>query len=221
MDFKNFDLGKMDPAQMRAMMNLFNSMPESQLQGIMKSMGIDMDPAQIKVFLETIKNASDADLNNLKEQYKSGKINMKDFKPENPVFTSLNSKLEEAKKLMNENKLSESCDLCYKILEEAKKDTEEKDKEQIKKYIEKIYEQLTLSRYTLQDYDTCIKECTTAIEEAPLFSVINRMGICYFKKGRHVKARDAFNKAKQMFPNETDTIADKYLKMALEEIENY
>ena len=55
MDFKNFDLGKMEPAQMRAMMNLFNSMPESQLQGIMKSMGIDMDPAQIKVFLETIK----------------------------------------------------------------------------------------------------------------------------------------------------------------------
>ena len=54
MDFKNFDLGKMEPAQMRAMMNLFNSMPESQLQGIMKSMGIDMDPAQIKVFLETI-----------------------------------------------------------------------------------------------------------------------------------------------------------------------
>jgi len=47
------------------------------------------------------------------------------------------------------------------------------------------------------------------------------MGICYFKKGRHVKARDAFLKAKELFPNETDNIAEKYLKMALEEIENY
>ena len=47
------------------------------------------------------------------------------------------------------------------------------------------------------------------------------MGVAYFKKGRHVKARDAFNKAKELFPKEDDPIADKYLKMALEEIENY
>ena len=30
------------------------------------------------------------------------------------------------------------------------------------------------------------------------------MGTCFFKKGRHVKARDAFTKAKELFPNEKD-----------------
>ena len=47
------------------------------------------------------------------------------------------------------------------------------------------------------------------------------MGTCFFKKGRHVKARDAYMKAKELFPNDKDDIAEKYLKMALEEIENY
>ena len=42
MDFKNFYLGKMESAQMRAIMNLFNSMLELYLEGIMKSIGIDM-----------------------------------------------------------------------------------------------------------------------------------------------------------------------------------
>ena len=98
----------------------------------------------------------------------------------------------------------------------------EKDKEEQKKFIEKFYDQLTLARYTSQDYDDTIKECQKAIDENyPLFSIYNRMGICFFKKGRHVKARDAFLKAKEKFPNEEDKIAEKYLKMALEEIENY
>ena len=221
MDPNNFDLGKMNPAQMRAMLNLFNSMPEPQLAGIMKSMGINLEPSQIKVFLETIKNASDEDLNVLKEQYKSGQINMNDFKPGYNIIKGLEKDLKEAKKLMDEAKYSESCELCNKILEEAKKSIDEKNKEEITKIIGRIYDQLTLSRFKWEDYDTCIKECSTAIEEKPEFSIINRMGICYFKKGRHVKARDAFNKAKQLFPNETDSIAEKYLKMALEEIENY
>lgn len=221
MDPNNFDIGKMDPAQMRAMLNLFNSMPEPQLAGIMKSMGINLEPSQIKAFLETLKTASDEDLNVLKEQYKSGQINMNEFKPGYNIVKGLEKQLAKAKQLMEEGKLAESCELCTKILEEAKKDIDEKNKAEVTKVIGNIYEQLTLSRYKTEDYDTCIKECTTAIEEIPQFSIINRMGICYFKKGRHIKARDAFNKAKQLFPNETDSIAEKYLKMAIEEIENY
>ena len=63
-----------------------------------------------------------------------------------------------------------------------------------------LYDVKTLSRYSTRDLDLCIKECQEAIEKNPSFKVSNRPGICFFKKGRHVKARDAFMKAKQSFP---------------------
>ena len=98
---------------------------------------------------------------------------------------------------------------------------EQKEKDEVNKILADLYDMKTLARYTTQDLDLCIKECQEAIEKNPSFQICNRLGTCFFKKGRHVKARDAYMKAKELFPNEKDDIAEKYLKMALEEIENY
>ena len=209
-----FDPSKMDPAQLKMMLNMFSGMSDEQIKNQMKMFGIDMDPS-------IMKNASEDDLNKLKEQYAKGNINMNSFNVS--VLSKFEDKLKEAKKLLEENKFDDCIELCNKSIENIKNEKiEEKDKEEQKKFIEKFYDELTLARYTSQNYDETIKECQKAIDDSyALFSVYNRMGICYFKKGRHVKARDAFLKAKEKFPNEEDKIAEKYLKMALEEIENY
>lgn len=221
MDFSNFDPSKMSPEQLRNMINMFNSLPEDQLRNIMKSMGINMEPSQLKSFIELMKNSSDEDLEKLKNQYKSGKVNMNDFSA--PSITKpFTDKLTQAKTHIDNNKFAESFDISKEVLEQAKSLTvDEKDKASINEIISKAYDLMTLSKFKMEDYDSTIAECMKCIDDVPVFSVINRMGISYFKKGRHVKARDAFEKAKKLFPNETDTIADKYLKMALEEIENY
>ena len=215
-----FDPSKMDPAQLKMMLNMFSGMSDDQIKNSMKAFGIDLDPSVIRGFVDKMKNASDDELNKLKEQFTSGNVNMNSFNVS--PFAIYENDLKEAKKLMDENKFIESIDKCNEALEKIKNETvEEKDKEEQKKTKGKFYEQLTLSRYTSQDIDDCITDCQKAIEDVPSFSIYNRMGICFFKKGRHVKARDAFLKAKELFPNETDNIAEKYLKMALEEIENY
>ena len=215
-----FDPSKMDPAQLKMMLNMFSGMSDEQIKNSMKSFGIDLDPTIIRSFIDKMKNASDEELNKLKEQFTSGNVNMNSFNVS--PFAKYEDNLKEAKKLMDENKFIESIDKCNEALEKIKNETvEEKDKEEQKKTKGKFYDQLTLSRYTSQDIDDCITDCQKAIEDVPSFSIYNRMGICYFKKGRHVKARDAFLKAKELFPNENDNIAEKYLKMALEEIENY
>ena len=215
-----FDPSKMDPAQLKMMLNMFSGMSDEQIKNSMKSFGIDLDPTIIRSFIDKMKNASDEELNKLKEQFTSGNVNMNSFNVS--PFSKYEDNLKEAKKLMDENKFIESIEKCNEALEKIKNEkVEEKDKEEEKKMKGKLYEQLTLSRYNSQDYDDTISDCQKAIEDVPLFSIYNRMGICYFKKGRHVKARDAFLKAKELFPNETDNIAEKYLKMALEEIENY
>ena len=131
-------------------------------------------------------------------------------------------KLQEAKKLSEENKHIESVELCNQILTDLKNENvEEKDKENLTQIKEKIYEQLTLSRMNTQDLDLTIKDCNDALNEVKVFSIYNRLGVAFFKKGRYTKSRDAFKKAKEFFPDKTDPIAEKYLKMALEEIENY
>ena len=215
-----FDPSKMDPAQLKMMLNMFSGMSDDQIKNSMKAFGIDLDPSIIRGFVDKMKNASDDELNKLKQQFTSGSVNMNSFNVS--PFAKYENDLKEAKKLMDENKFIESIDKCNEALEKIKNETvEEKDKEEQKKTKGKFYDQLTLSRYTSQDIDDCITDCQKAIEDVPSFSIYNRMGICYFKKGRHVKARDAFLKAKELFPNENDNIAEKYLKMALEEIENY
>ena len=215
----NFDPSKMDPAQMKQMLNLFSGMSDDQIKNTMKMMGIDMDPSVIRQFVDQLKNADDDTLNKFKDQYSKGKVNMGSFSK----HSKSEGKVKEAKKLIDENKLNEAIELCEKEINELKdlKIEEQKEKDEVNKILADLYDMKTLSRYTTQDLDLCIKECQEAIEKNPSFHVCNRLGTCFFKKGRHVKARDAFLKAKELFPNEKDDIAEKYLKMALEEIENY
>ena len=215
----NFDPSKMDPAQMKQMLNLFSNMSDDQIKNTMKMMGIDMDPSVIRQFVDQLKNADDATLNQFKDQYTKGKVNMNSFSK----YSKSESKVKEAKKLIDDNKLSEAIELCEKEINELKNLNiqEQKEKDEVNKILADLYDMKTLARYTTQDLDLTIKECQEAIENNPSFKVCNRLGTCFFKKGRHVKARDAFMKAKELFPNEKDDIAEKYLKMALEEIENY
>ena len=215
----NFDPSKMDPAQMKQMLNLFSGMSDDQIKNTMKMMGIDMDPSVIRQFVDKLKNADDATLNQFKEQYSKGKVNMNSFSK----HAKSQQKVKDAEKLIDDNKLNEAIELCDKEINELKdlKIEEQKEKDEVNKILGELYDMKTLARYTTQDLDLCIKECQEANEKCPSFKVYNRLGTCFFKKGRHVKARDAFTKAKELFPNEKDEIADKYLKMALEEIENY
>ena len=215
----NFDPSKMDPAQMKQMLNLFSGMSDDQIRNTMKMMNIDMDPSVIRKFVDQLKNADDATLNQFKEQYSKGKVNMNSFSK----HSKSESKVKDAKKLIDENKLNDAIELCDKEINELKdlKIEEQKEKDEVNKILADLYDMKTLARYTTQDLDLCIKECQEAIEKNPSFKVCNRLGTCFFKKGRHVKARDAYMKAKELFPNEKDDIAEKYLKMALEEIENY
>ena len=215
----NFDPSKMDPAQMKQMLNLFSGMSDEQIKNTMKMMGVDMDPSVIRQFVDQLKNADDDTLNKFKDQYTKGKVNMNSFSK----HSKSESKVKEAKKLINDNKLNDAIELCDKEIKELSNLNieEQKEKEEINKILAELYDMKTLAIYTTQDLDLCIKECQEAIEKSPSFKVCNRLGTCFFKKGRHVKARDAFMKAKQLFPNEKDDIAEKYLKMALEEIENY
>ena len=215
----NFDPSKMDSAQLKQMLNLFSGMSDEQIKGTMKMMGIDMDPSVIRQFVDQLKNADDDTLNKFKEQYIKGKVNMNSFSK----YSKNEAQIKEAKKLIDNNKFNDAIELCNKEITEllALNPTEEKDKNDIKRILIDLYDMKTLARYSTQDLDLCIKECQEAIDKYPSFKVLNRMGTCFFKKGRHVKARDAYMKAKELFPNDKDDIADKYLKMALEEIENY
>ena len=215
----NFDPSKMDSAQLKQMLNLFSGMSDEQIKGTMKMMGIDMDPSVIRQFVDQLKNADDDTLNKFKEQYTKGKVNMNSFSK----YSKNEAQIKEAKKLIDNNKFNDAIELCNKEITEllALNPTEEKDKNDIKKILIDLYDMKTLARYSTQDLDLCIKECQEAIDKYPSFKVLNRMGTCFFKKGRHGKARDAYMKAKELFPNDKDDIADKYLKMALEEIENY
>ena len=215
----NVDPSKMDPAQLKQMLNLFSGMSDDQIKNTMKMMGIDMDPSVIRQFVDQLKNADDDTLNKFKEQYIKGKVNINSFSK----YSKNEAQIKEAKKLIDNNKFNDAIELCNKEITEllALNPTEEKDKNDIKKILIDLYDMKTLARYSTQDLDLCIKECQEAIDKYPSFKVLNRMGTCFFKKGRHVKARDAYMKAKELFPNDKDEIADKYLKMALEEIENY
>ena len=209
------DLSKMTNQQIKEMMLKFSQMSDENFKSTFGKIAPNIDVALLRKFVERMKEANDEDIDKLKEQFSKGKINMNSFKKS--LKEEIEDSLVKANQLMKDNKLTDSIALCRSLLEKVSKE----NKDEYKDIKGKIYEQLTLSLFTLEDYDTTIKECTDAINDVPVYSVINRMGICYFKKERHIKARDAFNKAKELFPNNADPIADKYLKMAIEEIENY
>ena len=121
----NFDPSKMDPAQMKQMLNLFSGMSDDQIKSTMKMMGIDMDPSVIRQFVDQLKNADDATLNQFKEQYSKGKVNMNSFNK----YSKNEAKIKDAKKLIGENKFNEAVELCDKEINElsALSPTEEKE----------------------------------------------------------------------------------------------
>jgi hypothetical protein len=132
-----FDPSKMDPAQLKMMLNMFSGMSDDQIKNSMKAFGIDLDPSVIRGFVDKMKNASDDELNKLKEQFTSGNVNMNSFNVS--PFAKYENDLKEAKKLMDENKFIESIDKCNEALEKIKNETvEEKDKEEQKKNERKI-----------------------------------------------------------------------------------
>ena len=51
----NVDPSKMDPAQLKQMLNLFSGMSDDQIKNTMKMMGIDMDPSVIRQFVDQLK----------------------------------------------------------------------------------------------------------------------------------------------------------------------
>ena len=114
----NFDPSKMDPAQLKMMLNMFSGMSDEQIKNQMKMFGIDMDPSIIRSFIDKMKNASEEDLNKLKEQYAKGNINMNSFNVS--VLSKFEDKLKEAKKLLEENKFDDCIELCNKSIENIK-----------------------------------------------------------------------------------------------------
>ena len=65
---RNFDPSKMDPAQMKLLLNLFSGMSEDQIKNTMKMIGIEMEPSVIRQFVDQLKNIYDDALNKFKYQ---------------------------------------------------------------------------------------------------------------------------------------------------------
>ena len=217
--FGGMDPSKLNPVQLKAMLGLLGNMSDDQLKNTMKGLGLEMEPSVLRSFIEKLKGASDDDINKFKEQFSKGKVNMNEFSK----LSKYEKVPKDAEKLCDENKFNEAIELCENNIKElsSQKAEDEKSKSEISRLLAKIYDAKTEARYKSQDLDDCIKECQEAIEAAPSFSLYKRMGICFFKKGKHIKARDAFLKGKEKYPEEKDELLEKYLKMALEEIENY
>ena len=123
----NFDPSKMDPTQMKQMLNLFSGMSDDQIKNTMKMMGVDMDPSVIRQFVDQLKNADDDTLNKFKDQYSKGKVNMNSFSK----HSKSEGKVKEAKKLIDDNKLNEAIELCDKEINELKDLKIEEQKEKL------------------------------------------------------------------------------------------
>ena len=123
---RNFDPSKMDPAQMKLLLNLFSGMSEDQIKNTMKMIGIEMEPSVIRQFVDQLKNIYDDALNKFKYQCS---IIQKPSKS--------NGKVKEAKKLLDKNKLNEAIELYKKEINELKdlKIEEQKEKDEVIKIL--------------------------------------------------------------------------------------
>ena len=111
---------------------------------------------QICFFVDQLKNADDATLNQFKDQYAKGTVNMGSFKK----YTKSEAKVKEAKKLIDENKFNEAIEMCENEIKEIG-DLEvgdDKEKEEKKKIVSDLYDMKTLARYMTQDLDLCINK---------------------------------------------------------------
>ena len=112
----NFDPSKMDPSQMKLLLNLFSGIPDGQIKNKMKMMEIDMDPSAIRQFEDQLKNTYDDTVNKFKYQCSKVKENIGSFSK----HSKSKGKVKEAKKLLDENKLNEAIELFEKEINELK-----------------------------------------------------------------------------------------------------
>ena len=76
----NMDLGKMTNQQIKDMLKQFGSMSDEQFKKAFEKLGANIDINLLREFVKRMENAGDDDIDKLKEQFKSGKININSFK---------------------------------------------------------------------------------------------------------------------------------------------
>ncbi len=146
---------------------------------------------------------------------------MNDFKNLSPENLEVQKLDLEISNCLKNNKFSEAAELCYEMLKKIDS-LPQSDKEGEKELLDglsfDVRDRLTLCKLKIEDYDSAIEECLKALERRENYTLHSRVGICYFKKGKYYKARDHFNKAVTLNPNENDKIVDNYIKQTAEMI---
>jgi tryptophanyl-tRNA synthetase len=70
----------MSTQAIKDMFREYSTMSQETIQQKFNAMGMNMDVSLLVKFINIMKDASDEDINKLKEQYKNGKIKMGSFK---------------------------------------------------------------------------------------------------------------------------------------------
>lgn len=146
---------------------------------------------------------------------------MNQFNDMPPEVKKIKELDENVMKLMDENKFSEASDVCNELLENLS-NLPESQKEPMKDFFEELQSDVR-DRYVLckqksEDYDSAIELGLKFLELKETYGIHSRLGICYFKKGKYYKARDHFNKAKNISPDFQDKIVENYIKQTAEMI---
>ena len=76
----NANLAEMSTQAIKDMFREYSTMSQETIQQKFNAMGMNMDVSLLVKFINMMKDASDEDINKLKEQYKNGKIKMGSFK---------------------------------------------------------------------------------------------------------------------------------------------
>ena len=76
----NANLAEMSTQAIKDMFREYSAMPQETIQQKFNAIGLNMDVSLLVKFINIMKDASDEDINKLKEQYKNGKIKMGSFK---------------------------------------------------------------------------------------------------------------------------------------------
>jgi tetratricopeptide (TPR) repeat protein len=125
-------------------------------------------------------------------------------------------------KLLEESKYVEAIDVCLAIQSEMPNIPENEKTGEKKQFFDEleddIRDRIVHCKLKLEDYDSAIENALNFLEIRETYGIHSKLGICYFKKGRYYKARDHFNKAKNLNPNFEDKIVDNYLKQTIEMI---
>ena len=134
---------------------------------------------------------------------------MNQFTHQTPEFSKLNTLEKEAAEHVKNNKLIEAAEVYQEILkqfDELPSDVKTVNPEFSQKFELEIRENLTETKFKLEDYDSAIEEGLKILEKTPVYVIYLRVGISYFKKGKYYKARDNLLKAKELFTGEPEKI---------------